>query len=635
MKLFSVRGFLIVGCLFLLLGTAAADSGGTDGETRLGPPISWENGEFDGDRVCPRPAVSDSPAYSGCGGGIAPLVNGDYEEQVTELVNAERADRGLPPLKRVIGLDQSARYHATDMGQDNYFDHDTYDRSGGSLVYVCNTWDRIRVYYPSPRAENIAAGYTSPQSVMSGWMNSPGHRANILSTSSWELGVGYYSGGGSYYRYWVQNFGRRSGVYPLIINREAATTSSPQVSLYVYGDWDEIRLRNDDEAWSDWIPFEPNLDWTLKGARGERTVSAEMRSGGETASSSDEIFLDLQVIPPEVVVVSGPTSGLPGTSYTFTADVSPAEASQPLTYLWQATDQEPVTHQGGVNDTVSFSWVDPGSKTVTVTVSNDGGGVTANYQIDVLAPVTAVTLNGPAPVGGYVVNTYYTFDAAVSPITATRPITYVWQASGEAPVTHVGGLSDSLTVAWTVTGSQGIGVAASNAAGEEVTDVEALTVVDGPCVDVGPEVEARLVYTDGQGNPTEITVPPQAVAESISLRYVPLIAPQPYPADKAFAGHAFRLEAYLNGTLQPTLVLFEPFTITLSYSPSDVRPMDKDRLGLYIWDGGDWLDASATCGHTALLPQFGQGWLEVEVCELGQFALFGIQHQVYLPIVIR
>jgi len=237
--------------------------------------------------------------YTGCGGQTAPLVNSDYEQQVVELTNAERAKVNLPPLKRTHSLDLAARYHATDMGQDDYFNHDSYDIVAGKLQLVCSWSARISSYYSnySSLSENIAAGYTSPQNVMAGWMNSSGHKANILRTSSWEIGVGYYSGSGSYHSYWVQDFGRRNGVYPLVINDEAASTDSRNVSLYIYGSWSQIRLRNDSEAWSAWQPFQNRMDWQLPNRAGEHTVSAEMRDSTKTASSSDTILLNIAAVP--------------------------------------------------------------------------------------------------------------------------------------------------------------------------------------------------------------------------------------------------------------------------------------------------------------------------------------------------
>jgi uncharacterized protein YkwD len=233
------------------------------------------------------------PAYAGCGGLSAPAVRQDYEQSLIDLVNQARADQNLPPFKRSSRLVEVARYHATDLVMDNYFQHPTYDRIGSNLVYVCDTFQRIISYYsPNWRAmaENIAAGQSDPEWVMRSWMNSPGHRANILSSQTWEIGVGYASGG-AYSHYWVQDFGRRDGVYPLVINREAASTDSRTVDLYIYGDWQYIRLRNDDDAWGDWQPFQNQLSWLLNSGASEHTVWAEIKSGSLTVASNDSIIL--------------------------------------------------------------------------------------------------------------------------------------------------------------------------------------------------------------------------------------------------------------------------------------------------------------------------------------------------------
>lgn len=231
--------------------------------------------------------------YEGCGGAIAQSSNVDYEQQVIELVNQVRDGYGLPPLKRNQELTDAARYHAVDLAADNYFEHDSYDLIGQSLVFACKWYTRVSSYYPgyASISENIAGGYPNPQQVMNGWLGSSGHLANILSTSNREIGVGYYAGG-YYGTYWVQDFGRRNSVYPLLINGEQAVTTSRNVNLYIYGSWNEIRLRNDSNSWSAWQPFSSNLAWTLAGNNGTRTVSAEMRtSSGASASASDTILL--------------------------------------------------------------------------------------------------------------------------------------------------------------------------------------------------------------------------------------------------------------------------------------------------------------------------------------------------------
>ncbi len=227
--------------------------------------------------------------------------NDAYEQEIVERVNAARAENDLPPLKRAAPLDEAARYHAADMAQDDYFEHDSQNRSGGELVEAYAWNERIASYYPDPQslAENIAAGYSAPEGVMNAWLDSLLHQDNILSAKTWEIGVGYYEGG-SRGSYWVQDFGRRSGVYPLIIEREAETTDSRSVSLYIYGaqdGWDEMRLRNDQDGWGDWQPFQSTPSWELPKREGEHTVWAELRDGEATTVSSDTIRLN-QVFTP-------------------------------------------------------------------------------------------------------------------------------------------------------------------------------------------------------------------------------------------------------------------------------------------------------------------------------------------------
>jgi len=257
------------------------------------PPVITSSITWTGDSLQP-----NAPDYSGCGGINHPVVNADYEQEVVDIVNTERANRSLPPYKRVTALDEAARYHSADLGQDNYWSHDTKDRVNGNLVFVCNTWTRISKYYSGAMGENIAGGYSTPQDVMDGWMNSDGHRANILSTNNWEIGVGYANQSGSdYYHYWTQDFGRRSGVYPLIINRDAASTDSRHVALYIYGSFDQMRLKNDNGTWGNWQAFQNNVAWIIANGVGTHTVTAELKSGSTTITSSDTIYLTPAGVP--------------------------------------------------------------------------------------------------------------------------------------------------------------------------------------------------------------------------------------------------------------------------------------------------------------------------------------------------
>ena len=145
----------------------------------------------------PAPAPAPTPAPAANNGSISA-----FEQQVVDLTNAERAKAGLSPLKLNVELSRVARIKSEDMRDKNYFDHN-------SPTYG-SPFDMMRKFGISYTAagENIAAGQTSPQAVVTGWMNSPGHRQNILNSNYTEIGVGY-AAGGSYRHYWTQEFIRR------------------------------------------------------------------------------------------------------------------------------------------------------------------------------------------------------------------------------------------------------------------------------------------------------------------------------------------------------------------------------------------------------------------------------------------
>ena len=122
------------------------------------------------------------------------------QAEVVRLVNMARADAGCSPVRVDSRLTTAARLHSEDMARQGYFSHTSLDGR--------TPWDRIRAQgYPSGSAENIAAGQKTASAVMTAWMNSPGHRANILACSSRAVGVGV-GYGGPYGTYWTQDFGR-------------------------------------------------------------------------------------------------------------------------------------------------------------------------------------------------------------------------------------------------------------------------------------------------------------------------------------------------------------------------------------------------------------------------------------------
>jgi len=118
----------------------------------------------------------------------------DIIEQVCMLVNQERAAVGEEPLKLDAALSNVSQAFSEDMVQRNYFSHTSPDGLGptdrlkaGNIIY--QTW-----------GENIAYYYKTPAEVMTAWMNSAGHKANILNAKFGKIGIGWYQ------NYWVQDF---------------------------------------------------------------------------------------------------------------------------------------------------------------------------------------------------------------------------------------------------------------------------------------------------------------------------------------------------------------------------------------------------------------------------------------------
>lgn len=121
------------------------------------------------------------------------------ENEVIRLVNAERSKRGLQMLKTNWQASRVARYKSQDMVNKNYFSH-TSPTYGSPF----NMMEAFGLKFSSA-GENIAMGQKTPSAVMNAWMNSPGHRSNILSPSFTEIGVGLARNKNGV-PYWTQMF---------------------------------------------------------------------------------------------------------------------------------------------------------------------------------------------------------------------------------------------------------------------------------------------------------------------------------------------------------------------------------------------------------------------------------------------
>lgn len=179
--------------------TAPSTSEGTsttmaDGSTTTGPPTTMTTpSETTTSTVADDP--STPPTAAGPSGDDAAI-----QQQVLDATNAERVANGCGPLTMDPLLNRAADGHSEDMSARDYFSHtDPEERGPGFRIeavgYAHRGW-----------AENIAAGYGSAEAVVTGWMNSSGHRANILNCAFDQIGIGYAEDG----RYWTQVFATRA-----------------------------------------------------------------------------------------------------------------------------------------------------------------------------------------------------------------------------------------------------------------------------------------------------------------------------------------------------------------------------------------------------------------------------------------
>lgn len=144
------------------------------------------------------PAEPGGGTGGGTGGGESGLAA--FEARVLELTNQFRDANGKAPLANDAKLNAAAEDWSRSMADGDFFRHSSpaqVEEQG----YEWRSW-----------GENIAAGQTTPESVVNGWINSPGHRANMLSDNFKEIGVGYHylandTGSVNYRHYWTQVFG--------------------------------------------------------------------------------------------------------------------------------------------------------------------------------------------------------------------------------------------------------------------------------------------------------------------------------------------------------------------------------------------------------------------------------------------
>jgi hypothetical protein len=229
-----------------------------------------------------------------------------YDEvNAVYLGNLERRNVGAPPLRWNLQLTHAARWFSWDS---------TENRPGGYCGHqdTLGGWPADRAayfgYLGAAGSENAFCGYVTPPDAIQGWMDSPGHRENLLDPNSREIGLGYYRRDSDGRGYVVQHFGSDYAYAPVVIENESISTTSLNVNLYIYdrvpgagfeglGSATQMMVSNNDQfSGASWEPYSVQKAWTLSGGTGWRTVYVKTRDiFNRTRTVSDTIYVGTTV----------------------------------------------------------------------------------------------------------------------------------------------------------------------------------------------------------------------------------------------------------------------------------------------------------------------------------------------------
>ncbi len=216
----------------------------------------------------------------------------DYAVQVNLL----RLQHNLPPLKLNTQLCAAAQAHAETLAQTGVITHaDEYGRRADYRASEAG-------YFYHRLGENLAAGQPSWERALQAWLNSPSHRANLLTPEYRELGVGFMAGAVRYRTVWAQLLGARRAVYPIVINLDAFATDLPAVEVYVHGARaaHSMRYRVNNGDWSAWGAPAEWLVCELPNDEGFHTITVQLQIGERVYEASDEIYLQSRVFLAQV-----------------------------------------------------------------------------------------------------------------------------------------------------------------------------------------------------------------------------------------------------------------------------------------------------------------------------------------------
>jgi uncharacterized protein YkwD len=239
------------------------------------------------------------------------------EQEIRKCANRERAKRGLPHLTENPILDKAARFHAKNMATHDFFDHDDpQGRGPAERIDIFGSWQAFNGI-----GENIAAGEDGPAETCRDWMESPGHRENILDPSFHAIGGGFARGNTEYRFYYVQEFGERNVGAPAPKPKQQDRSTWPNVTVRLFNAQDRVSLSVDGQHLASVHPGQRRtvdlgrlgpdarieveafsagsyLSWGIEERTGSRAVYRDTRAIG--AQSTDPTTVDLATGKPLV-----------------------------------------------------------------------------------------------------------------------------------------------------------------------------------------------------------------------------------------------------------------------------------------------------------------------------------------------
>ena len=231
---------------------------------------------------------------------LSTVLDSQYAVEIIRLINLRRKSAGILPLMDSHILIKAAQAHNEYMRDNSCFAHQCPGEPPPERR-VC-----LAGFQPYGRlcsvGEVIAAGYPSPESVVTAWMNSPGHYAVLMHSKMREIGVGY-AVGGYYRRYWTADLGSQPNKLYVFINDDDPVTESRSVTLTMTNELirnsaginyaRDVMISNDPSfAGADWETYVPQKTWMLTDCKGPKTVYVKYRDPtGNKVLSGDIIFL--------------------------------------------------------------------------------------------------------------------------------------------------------------------------------------------------------------------------------------------------------------------------------------------------------------------------------------------------------